>query len=132
MLVPAAIYIALNRDGPGAAGWGIPMATDIAFAVGVLTLLRSRVPPPLPVFLLALAVFDDLGGILVIALFYGQGIHLPWLLFTAGVLGLVGLAGRLRLTSGLVYGLLGSVLWWAMHQAASPARSRRGLRDTSS
>src|SRR5512138_3691020 len=79
MLAPAAIYVALNRGGPGMAGWGVPMATDIAFTVGVLTLLRRRVPHALVVFVTALAIFDDIGGILVIALFYGHGLDLAWL-----------------------------------------------------
>ena len=73
MIVPAALFLALNAGGPGARGWGIPMATDIAFCIGCLTLLRRRVPHALIVFVTALAIFDDIGGILVIALFYGHG-----------------------------------------------------------
>lgn len=74
MVVPAVVYVALNRSGPAAQGWGVPMATDIAFAVGVLTLLGRRVPSSLRILLLALAIIDDIGAILVIALFYSSGI----------------------------------------------------------
>jgi NhaA family Na+:H+ antiporter len=79
MLIPAAIYAALNHGRAGSAGWGVPMATDIAFAVGVLTLLGKRAPPALRVLLLALAVIDDIGAILVIAVFYSDGIALTGL-----------------------------------------------------
>lgn len=75
MLVPAAIFAALNHGRASMAGWGIPMATDIAFAVGVLTLLGRRVPPALRILLLALAVIDDVGAILVIAIFYSSGLE---------------------------------------------------------
>ena len=76
MVVPAAVYLALQGGGPAARGWGIPMATDIAFVVGCLALLGPRVPPGLRVMLLSLAIADDVGAILVIAIGYSAGIHL--------------------------------------------------------
>lgn len=80
MVLPALIFLAFNVGTDRAAGWGIPMATDIAFAVGVLVLLAQRVPKALVTFLVALAIADDLGAVLVIALFYTQQLHLVWLL----------------------------------------------------
>ncbi|HEY1127365.1 MAG TPA: Na+/H+ antiporter NhaA, partial [Actinomycetota bacterium] len=80
MLIPAGIYLAFNQGREGARGWAIPMATDIAFSIGCLTLLGKRVPHVLLVFLTALAIFDDIGGILVIALFYGHGVSMDGLL----------------------------------------------------
>lgn len=115
IVVPAAIFLAFNWGGRGQHGWGIPMATDIAFCVGILTLLESRVPRSLVVFVTALAIFDDVGGILVIALFYGSGLHLAWL---GGAL-LVSLVlfamNRAFVRNGLVYAFLGAVLWYFIH-----------------
>lgn len=92
MLVPAAIYALFNAGHATSAGWGVPMATDIAFAVGVLALLGDRVPPALRILLLALAVIDDLGAIVVIALFYSDGVNLAALgLAGVGLAGIVGL-----------------------------------------
>ena len=85
MVVPAAIFLAFNWGGAGERGWGMPMATDIAFSIGVLTLLKDRVSPALVVFLTALAIFDDIGGILVIAFFYGHGLSAAWLLGAAAL-----------------------------------------------
>jgi Na+:H+ antiporter, NhaA family len=115
MLVPAGIFLALNAGGEGSAGWGIPMATDIAFCVGILTILKDRVPNALIVFVTALAIFDDIGGILVIAFFYGHGLSVPWLV-GAGLLGLV-LFGmnRAYVINGLAYGVVGVALWYALH-----------------
>jgi Na+:H+ antiporter, NhaA family len=115
MLVPAGIYVILNRGGPGAGGWGIPMATDIAFCVGILTLLKTRVPRALTVFLTALAIFDDIGGILVIALFYGSGVHATWLLIAAGIAVALFLLGRKAFTNGWAWSVGGAALWYALH-----------------
>src|SRR3546814_8244567 len=86
-VVPAAIFAVMNLGGDGMHGWGVPMATDIAFAVGVLTLLGDRVPSPLKVFLLGLAIADDIGAIIVIAIFYTEDLAFDWL--GAAALGLV-------------------------------------------
>ena len=117
MVVPAALFLAFTAGGPAAAGWGVPIATDIAFCVGVLSLLNQRIPRALIVFIAALAVFDDVGGILVIACFYGHGIDFGYLALATLVL-LVGIcAGRARTEHTWVYVLLGTALWWAIHEA---------------
>ncbi len=111
MLVPAAFYAALNFRGDGAPGWGVPMATDIAFAIGVLMLLGDRVPLGLKVFLTALAVVDDLGAVVVIAIFYTAELAAGSLLLGFAVLAaLFGLA-RLGVTRRWVYVLGGFAVW---------------------
>ncbi|HLP40446.1 MAG TPA: Na+/H+ antiporter NhaA [Fibrobacteria bacterium] len=113
MLVPALIYSAFNRGGPAAAGWGIPMATDIAFALGVLSLLGNRVPMGLKVFLAALAIIDDLGAVLVIAFFYTSAID--WAALGAAavlVLALVTM-GRAGVRRSGPFLLVGLFLWAA-------------------
>jgi NhaA family Na+:H+ antiporter len=115
MVVPAGLFLAFNAGGPGQAGWGIPMATDIAFCIGVLTLLRSRVPHALVVFVTALAIFDDIGGILVIAVFYGHGLHLAWLLGAGAVAAAAIVMGRAYVRSGAAYAAAGAALWYALH-----------------
>jgi NhaA family Na+:H+ antiporter len=117
MLLPAALFLAFNWSGPGRAGWGIPMATDIAFCVGVLTLLRSRVPHALVVFVTALAIFDDIGGILVIAVFYGHGLDVVWLAVAAGVTAALVLMSRAYVRTGFAYAVAGALLWYALHHA---------------
>ena len=114
MVVPAAIYTALNAGGPGAAGWGVPMATDIAFALGVLALLGSRIPDALKVFLTALAIADDIGAILVIAIFYTQQVYGAWLLFALVPLALMIVLNRMGYDEPLGYAVLGVVLWFCV------------------
>ncbi len=114
MAVPAAIYALFNAGTPTARGWGIPMATDIAFAIGIMTLLGKRVPLSLKVFLAALAIVDDLGAVVVIALFYTETIH--WGSAIPALILLVALAelNRQGVRHPLVYGALGIGLWLAV------------------
>jgi NhaA family Na+:H+ antiporter len=114
MVVPAAVYTLVNRGGPGAGGWGVPMATDIAFALGVLALLGDRVPTGLKVFLAALAIVDDIGAVLVIALFYSGGV--AWgALATAGAILLVAIgANAAGFRRPWTYGTFGILLWAAV------------------
>jgi NhaA family Na+:H+ antiporter len=115
MAVPGLVYLAFNAGKPTSTGWAIPMATDIAFSIGVLTLVRSRVHHGLVVFLTALAIFDDLGGILVIALFYGTGLHAAWLAGAAGVTGLLLLFNRYGVRNGIAWALGTAGLWACLH-----------------
>lgn len=115
MLVPALIYVAFNAGTPTLHGWGVPMATDIAFALGVLALLGDRVPVPLKVFLTALAIFDDLGAVIVIALFYTAKVSLPMLGIAAGLLGAIVLLFRMRVRSPLPYVVMGLGVWLAVY-----------------
>jgi NhaA family Na+:H+ antiporter len=117
MLAPALIFIGLNTEAGLRQGWGIPTATDIAFAVGVLALLGDRVPAALRVLLLALAIIDDIGAIVIIALFYSAGIELSGLLVGAAGLATIVLFQRLGVRRALVYVLPGSVLWYGMLMA---------------
>ena len=115
MLVPACIYAAFNARATGASGWGIPMATDIAFAVGILVLLSWRVPRSLVVFLMALAIADDLGAVLVIAVFYTHGIQ-PLALAAAGAFfALAWIFNSAGIRHPVPYGIVGVALWLAVH-----------------
>ncbi|HEX6567811.1 MAG TPA: Na+/H+ antiporter NhaA, partial [Acidimicrobiales bacterium] len=117
MVVPAAIYTAVNVGGAGAAGWGIPMATDVAFALGVLALLGRRVPPGLKVLLLALAIVDDIGAIVVIAVFYAEGLSMGWLAAAAAGLALTALLRQRRVWYMPVYAVLGVAVWFATYES---------------
>jgi NhaA family Na+:H+ antiporter len=114
MVVPAGIYAAFNATGPGASGWGIPMATDIAFALGVLALLGRRAPFTLKVFLLALAVVDDLGAIAVIAVFYSESLSFEATMYAFLVLAIIFGARAAGVRSIDVYVLLGAIFWLAV------------------
>ena len=112
MVGPALIYVLINRGGEGAGGWGIPMATDIAFALGVLALLGSRIPTSLKVFLSALAIADDIGAILVIAIFYTSQIMWSWLFAGVALLLVMVLLNVMRVESPLPYAIGASVIWF--------------------
>ena len=113
MLVPAALYAALHWGEPSVRGWGIPMATDIAFAVAALGVFGARAPAGLKVFLLALAIADDIGAVAVIALFYASGIAPGWLAVGGAGLAACALLGRLGVRSYGVYVLVGAAVWYA-------------------
>jgi len=114
MVVPALVYFAFNPGGDAAAGWGIPMATDIAFAVGVMVLLGTRIPKTLLMFLVALAIVDDLGGVMVIALFYTEDISYLALGIAGLFFALLILLNRAGVRHPLPYFLFGLLLWLAM------------------
>jgi NhaA family Na+:H+ antiporter len=117
MVLPALIYLAVNRGGPGVDGWGIPTATDVAFSLGVLALLARRVPPGLKVLLLGLAIVDDIGAIVVIAVFYAHHVALGWLAVAGLGLAVVALVRRPRLWSLPLYLALGVGVWFATLQS---------------
>ena len=114
MVVPALIYYLFNAGTPAAHGWGIPMATDIAFAVGIVSLLGKRVPVALKLFLLTLAVADDLGAIGVIAIFYSQSVRFAWLGGAVALLVLVWWMRRRRIWFGPLYFAVALVVWYCM------------------
>jgi len=111
MLVPASLYLALMTGRPGIHGWGTVMATDTAFVIGCLALFGPRIPPTLRLFLLSLAIFDDVGAILVVAIGYGDALH--WGAFALGLLSLAIVAGtaRIGIRSVPVFFLLGGMIW---------------------
>lgn len=117
MLVPAAIYAALNQGTPTAGGWGIPMATDIAFALAIISMLGDRIPASLKIFLAALAIVDDLGAIIVIAVFYTNELHTDQLLYSAGILGLLALFNKFGVKNLAFYLIPGIFLWYFVHHS---------------
>ena len=117
MVVPALLFLAIAGGGNGSGGWGIPMATDIAFAVGVLTLVARSAPASLKPFLLTLAIVDDIGAILVIAVFYSAGVSAgPLLVAVAGCIAVV-LLQRIHVRAAAVYVFLGIVVWVATSES---------------
>jgi NhaA family Na+:H+ antiporter len=117
MVVPAALYAAVNAGSEGSSGWGVPMATDIAFALGVVALLGPRVHPSLKVFLLTLAIVDDIGAILVIAVFYSGGVDWGALAAAAGIVVAIGALRSLGVWWHPVYVGLGLALWLAIFRS---------------
>jgi len=115
MLIPAAIYVAFNYNNPNAInGWAIPTATDIAFALGILAIIGSKVPLQLKVFLTSLAIFDDLGAIIIIALFYTEQLSMLSLVVAASMLSILFVLNRKNVTSTSPYIFIGLVLWVAV------------------
>ncbi len=117
MVVPALVYLAFNPSGDASTGWGIPMATDIAFAVGVLSLLGDRISRSMKVFLLSLAIVDDIGAILVIALFYTDNLSLGWLAAAAVLATIIIVLREMRVWYIPIYVLFGLVLWLATFES---------------
>jgi len=117
MLAPAGIYLTLNAGGAGARGWGVPVATDIAFALGVMAILGRRVPTALKVFITALAIVDDMGAVVVIAVFYTSGVALGALAAAGAFLVALMGANRAGVRSIWVYAVLGLGLWLAILQS---------------
>jgi NhaA family Na+:H+ antiporter len=117
MVVPALLFLAFTVGTPAADGWGIPMATDIAFALGVLTIAAANAPPGLKPFLLTLAIVDDIGAILVIAVFYSGGVEWGWLSLALGIVAVIVLFQRIHVRWVPVYVVLGIGLWLAVFES---------------
>jgi NhaA family Na+:H+ antiporter len=146
MIVPALIYTAFNAGGEGSSGWGIPMATDIAFALGVLSLLSGRIPFSVKILLLGIAIADDIGAIVVIAVFYTSGLSLEAFALALAILAVMVAFNRAGARSVDLYVALGVCLWLAVYESgvhatlagvalglltpASPFYSRAGFATT--
>ena len=117
MVAPALIYLAIAGGGEAGRGWGIPMATDIAFALGVLALAASYASPRLKPLLLTLAIVDDIGAIIVIAIFYTGGVEATALMVAFAIVGAIAVANAVHIRFILVYVVLGAALWYATYEA---------------
>ncbi|WP_185117632.1 Na+/H+ antiporter NhaA [Chryseobacterium sp. PMSZPI] len=117
MLVPAVIYTFFNSGTEYSNGWGIPMATDIAFSLAIISMLGKKIPNSIKIFLAALAIVDDLGAILVIAIFYTDQIHWTYLLLSFGVTALLFLLNFLKVTKIIFYIIPGIFLWYFLHHS---------------
>ena len=117
MLVPAFIYFLFNKNEPTSSGWGIPMATDIAFALAILALLGKNVPASLKIFLAALAIVDDLGAILVIAIFYTDQIHWQELFIAGAIFSILLVLNYFKVKSLWFYLIPGVFLWYFVHHS---------------
>ncbi len=117
MLVPAVIFTVFNSGTEYSNGWGIPMATDIAFSLAIISMLGSKIPNSIKIFLAALAIVDDLGAILVIAIFYTDQIHWMYLLLSLGVTVLLFLLNFLKVTKLIFYIIPGLFLWYFLHHS---------------
>jgi NhaA family Na+:H+ antiporter len=117
MLVPAALYSALQAGQRGNQGWGIPMATDIAFVVGIMALLGPRIPFGLKVMLLSLAIADDIGAVVVIAAFYSSNLHLFMLLLAAAGLAITAVLREIGVRSPIAYVIVGAGVWLAFYKS---------------
>lgn len=116
-ITPAIIYAVFNKNQPTAGGWGIPMATDIAFALAIIGLLSKKLPASLKIFLAALAIVDDLMAILVIAVFYAAELHVAYLFYSAGIVLLFFILNKLKVEKLACYLIPGAVLWYFVHHS---------------
>jgi NhaA family Na+:H+ antiporter len=117
MLVPAVIYTLFNAGTVYGNGWGIPMATDIAFSLAIISMLGKKIPNSIKIFLAALAIVDDLGAILVIAIFYTEQIHWTYLLLSVGITALLFVLNFLKVTKTIFYIIPGLFLWYFLHHS---------------
>lgn len=117
MLIPAVIYSIFNTGTEYSNGWGIPMATDIAFSLAIISMLGKKIPNSIKIFLAALAIVDDLGAILVIAIFYTEQIHWSYLLLSFGVTALLFILNFLKVTKTIFYIIPGLFLWYFLHHS---------------